>query len=112
MSLSLSSARGREAIASATCLKCLRVMWSASEGDVPRARVDAVLHSIRDVGLVNFVGQVRLKALNLLLQLAEAVRERASLVFQSLGGHGGESLIDGISHDGDESLLEGVCESL
>ena len=90
--------------------------WSASEGDVPRAVVEAVgdgfRHLVIDVAGINLVAHVALDAVETLLNGVEASVQR----FAHVGGFSlrdaGESLGDGFSHDGDESVLEGGCESL
>ena len=93
---------------------------SASEGDVPRAVVEAVAdrfgHLVINVARVHLVAHVAFKAVETLLDSMEAVVQRFAHVgrfgFQHLGGHGGESLRDGFPHDGREGVLEGLGESL
>ena len=136
MRRSLSSWRGRERIASARALKCFRVMveslpeaqplvkglgvvggGSASEGDVPRTAVEAVAdgfrHLVIDVSAVHLVGQVALDAVETLLDGIEASLHRGVAHGVVLGAWlARQSLVDGFSNDGDESVFEGGCESL
>lgn len=88
----------------------------ASEGDVPRAVVEAVGDGFRnlviDVAGVHLVAHVAFEAVQTLLDGVEASVQR----FAHVGGFSlrdaRQSLVDGFSNDGHESLFEGGCESL
>ena len=88
-----------------------------AEFDGERAAVDSVGDGILDVGGVNLVGEAGLKVSHLLFQSVQTSLDGAVGLSVVLGagislGKAGESLGDGFSNDGDESLLEGGGESL
>ena len=83
----------------------------ASEFDGEGTRIDAILHMVRDVGLVNLIAHVGFQRFDLFLKACDAVDQSLGDDFNLLG-LGCHCLGDCIPNDGDESILEGLGDCL